>query len=257
MAVFAQTALGKIHAHKLTMHDALDAIVDTCRAGQGGTVLTPNVDHVCMAETDPALVEAYAQASLSLVDGKPLVWLSRWMGQALPEKISGSDLALPLVARAAQEGLSVFLLGAKDGVGARAADVLRAAHPTLKVAGVLSPPFGFERDEGQNADVVRAVRSAQPDLLFVCLGAPKQELWMARHKDVLAPAVMLGLGGTLDFIAGDVARAPAWVSDVGFEWLYRLAQEPTRLATRYLVRDRAFVGIALRSIFAPRTAQHD
>jgi N-acetylglucosaminyldiphosphoundecaprenol N-acetyl-beta-D-mannosaminyltransferase len=252
MDALSRTQLGKLFAHRLTGAEAIDHIVSLCRARHGGTVLTPNVDHVCLAEQSEALVEAYASASLSLVDGKPLVWLSRLAGAPLPEKISGSDLAEPLVARLASEGLSLFLLGAEEGVGALAADALTERHPGLKIAGVMSPPFGFERDVAQNASVVRAVQEAAPDVVFVCLGAPKQELWMAAHKDALAPAVMIGLGATLDFIAGRVRRAPAWVSDAGLEWLYRLAQEPRRLAGRYLVRDRAFAGIALRTLRAAR-----
>ena len=247
-----RTELGKLYAHQLTREEALDRIVTLCREKNGGTVLTPNVDHVCLAEENPRLVAAYTDASLSLVDGKPLVWLSQLVGEPLPEKISGSDLAVPLAARAAAEGLSVFLLGAAEGVGTRASEVLLESHPTLKIAGVLSPPFGFEKDEGENARVVNAIQEAAPDIVFVCLGAPKQELWMAMHKDVLAPAVLLGLGGTLDFIAGTVRRAPAWMADAGLEWLFRLIQEPRRLAGRYLVRDRAFLGIAVRALFAAR-----
>lgn len=252
MDALARTELGKLFAHRLTSEQALDRIVALCRAREGGTVLTPNVDHVCLAEENQALVEAYESAALSLVDGKPLVWLSQLAGAPLPEKISGSDLAFPLAARLADEGLSLFLLGAEEGVGAAAAAALTERHPGLKIAGVLSPPFGFERDVAENALVVRAVQEAAPDLVFVCLGAPKQELWMAAHKDALAPAVMVGLGATLDFIAGRVRRAPAWMSDAGLEWLYRLAKEPRRLAGRYLVRDRAFAGIALRTLRATR-----
>jgi N-acetylglucosaminyldiphosphoundecaprenol N-acetyl-beta-D-mannosaminyltransferase len=136
---------GKIHAHHVTFDGAIDAIVALCRAGAGGFVVTPNVDHVVLAETDQALVDAYGSASLSLVDGKPLVWLSQMMGRALPDKISGSDLVRPLAARAAQEGLSLFLLGAQEGVGARAAQVLVDENPGLQIKGVLSPPVGFER----------------------------------------------------------------------------------------------------------------
>lgn len=239
---------GRIHAHPVSFDEALDRIVALCRAGDGGYVVTPNVDHVVLAEEDAALVDAYARSSLSLVDGKPLVWLAKALGTPVPAKISGSDLARPLIARASAEGLPVFFLGAREGVGQKAADILAAEFPGLKVAGVLSPPLGFEKDEGQNADVVRTVRESGAALVLVALGAPKQELWMARHKDVLAPAVMLGLGGTFDFIAGEVQRAPTWMSDAGFEWLYRLAQEPRRMAGRYLVRDRAFIGIALRAL---------
>jgi N-acetylglucosaminyldiphosphoundecaprenol N-acetyl-beta-D-mannosaminyltransferase len=244
--------LGRIHAHAVTFAGAVDEIAALCARGQGGYVVTPNVDHVVLAERDDALVAAYRDASLSLVDGKPLVWLSRAMGAPLPEKISGSDLVRPLVARAAADGLSLFLLGAKPGIGQRAADALLAEWPPLKIAGVLSPPLGFERDTAQNADVVRAIRDAKPALVLVALGAPKQELWMHAQRDALAPSVLLGVGGTLDFLAGAVKRAPRWMSDNGLEWAYRLLQEPSRMAGRYLVRDRAFIRIALRSLVDAR-----
>jgi N-acetylglucosaminyldiphosphoundecaprenol N-acetyl-beta-D-mannosaminyltransferase len=244
---------GRLHAHALRFEDALDAIEGLWRAGAGGYVVTPNVDHVVLAERDDALVAAYRASSLALADGMPLVWLSRAMGVALPEKISGSDLVRPLAARAAARGLSVFLLGARPGIAARAAEVLVAEHPGLRVAGVLAPPLGFERDEAESARVVAEVRRAEPALVLVALGAPKQELWMHRHRAALAPAVLLGIGGTLDFIAGAVKRAPPWMSRAGLEWLYRLAQEPRRMASRYLVRDRAFLRIALRAMFAAHT----
>ena len=249
---FGHVRFGRIHAHALTFDEALQAIEELCARGEGGYVVTPNVDHVVLAERDEALVQAYARSSLSLVDGKPLVWLSQAMGTPLPEKISGSDLCRPLIERAAAKGLAVFFLGAKDGVAQRAADVLLQEHPSLRVAGVFSPPLGFDRDEGKNAEVVHRIREANPALVLVALGAPKQELWMAQHKDVLAPAVLLGIGGTLDFIAGEVQRAPRWMSDAGLEWLYRLGQEPRRMAGRYLVRDRAFAAIALRAILSHR-----
>lgn len=250
-----QVALGRLHADVVTFAGALDAIERLCAAGQGGFVVTPNVDHVCLAEDDPRLVDAYAAASLSLVDGMPLLWLSQAMGQPLPEKISGSDLARPLMARAAARGLSVFFLGAADGVGRRAADILVREHPALKVAGVLAPPLGFDADDDEDQRVVAAIRDARPDLVLVALGAPRQELWMHRHKDALAPAVLLGVGGTLDFIAGAVKRAPRWMSEAGLEWLYRLAQQPRRMAGRYLVRDRAFAGIALRALASSRRSR--
>lgn len=239
--------LGRIHVDGYTFDGAIDAIVALCRQGSGGTVVTPNVDHVCMAESDDALKAAYDGASLSLLDGKPLQWLASAMDRPVPAKISGSDLIRPLVARAAHEGLSCFFLGGVEGVAQRAADILAAEHPGLRVAGCHSPPFGFERDAAKEQAVVDLVRAARPDLVFLALGAPKQELWAHKHKAALAPAVTLGIGASLDFIAGTVKRAPRWMSDVGLEWAYRLGQEPRRMYQRYLVRDRAFVGIAWRT----------
>lgn len=240
--------LGRIHAHRLRFDEAIDAIVALARAGAGGTVLTPNVDHVVLAEHDDTLVAAYAGASLSLVDGKPLVWLGRMLGRPFPDKISGSDLVEPLAARAAKDGLSLFLLGAKEGVGARAASALSARYPTLRVAGVLAPPHGFDADTEHDRAVVERVSAARPDIVLVALGAPRQERWMEAHRHALAPAVLLGVGATLDFLAGERVRAPRLVSELGLEWAFRLAQEPRRMAARYLVRDRAFFGIALRTL---------
>ena len=238
---------GRIHSHVLDFDGALDRIVALCGEGQGGYVLTPNVDHVVLAEHDDGLAEAYQKAPLSLVDGMPLVWLSRLMGTPLPQKISGSDLVRPLATRAQQEGLSLFLLGAKEGVAGRASAILQQENPGLVVKGTLSPPLGFERDVHENERVLRTVQEARPDLLFVALGAPKQELWLSRHMQDLAPTVGLGIGATLDFIAGEVRRAPPWMSNNGLEWLYRLLQEPARMADRYLVRDRAILSIAWRT----------
>jgi N-acetylglucosaminyldiphosphoundecaprenol N-acetyl-beta-D-mannosaminyltransferase len=243
---------GRIHADVVDFNGAVDAIVALCRAGNGGTVLTPNVDHVVMAEHDDALKAAYDDASLSLTDGKPLVWLASAMGRPVPQKISGSDLIRPLVARAATEGLRCFFFGGKDGIATRAAEILVAEHPGLIVAGCHSPPFGFERDDATDLAAVDVVLAAKPDLLFVALGAPKQELWMHKHRVALAPAVSLGIGASLDFIAGAVKRAPSWMSNVGLEWVYRIGQEPKRMAERYLVRDRAIVSIAWRTWRAHR-----
>jgi N-acetylglucosaminyldiphosphoundecaprenol N-acetyl-beta-D-mannosaminyltransferase len=243
---------GRIHAHHVTFDGAIDHIVALCRDGSGGYVLTPNVDHVVMADTDDALASAYENAALSVVDGKPLVWLASLMGRKVPGKISGSDLLRPLVARAAIEGLRVFFLGGQEGIAARAAAILVEENPGLQVAGTYAPPFGFEKDPAQDQAVVERVRDAAPALLFVALGAPKQELWLARHKEALAPAVGLGIGASLDFVAGVVKRAPRVVSDVGLEWAWRLGQEPRRMAQRYLVRDRAFPGIAWRTWRAHR-----
>jgi N-acetylglucosaminyldiphosphoundecaprenol N-acetyl-beta-D-mannosaminyltransferase len=240
-------SFGRIFAHDVTFAEALDEITALAAKGAGGTVLTPNVDHVVIAEHDDALASAYDACSLSLVDGQPLVWLSHALGQPLPEKISGSDLVVPLLARAARERLRVYLLGARAGVGLKAKERLQYDLPTLNIVGVDAPELGFERDPTANEAVLARIREAKPHLLLVALGAPKQELWMQKNRAAFAPAVAIGVGGTLDFIAGEVKRAPRIVSQLGAEWLYRLAQEPRRLAHRYLVRDREIVGIAWRT----------
>ena len=242
---------GQIYAHDVTFEGALDVIEARVQQRAGGFVVTPNVDHVVMAETHDGLRRAYDEAALSTVDGMPLVWLAKAMGHPLPEKISGSDLVGPLMKRAAQNGWRVFFFGAGPGVAETAAEKLQAQYPGFIIAGTASPPLGFERTPESRQAALEPVRAADPHIVLVALGCPKQEVLMADVHETLAPAVLLGVGATFDFIAGRVRRAPRWMSSVGAEWIYRISQDPRRLAHRYLVRDRAIVGIAMRMLRLP------
>jgi N-acetylglucosaminyldiphosphoundecaprenol N-acetyl-beta-D-mannosaminyltransferase len=242
--------LGKLCIDSLTFAGAIDAIDRLVTSRQGGAVYTPNIDHVVNVEQNPAFAEAYARASLSLVDGKPLVWASRLLGAPLPEKISGSDLLLPLMKRAAEKKWRVYLLGAGPGVADRAAKVLREEHG-VDVVGTDAPMI-HTGDPSKNAEVVQKIKAARPDVLLVAFGSPKQELFIHQVQDEIRPAVSLAIGASLDFLVGAVKRAPRWVSDAGLEWLYRLAQEPKRMWRRYLVNDPYFALILLRSLRIPR-----
>jgi len=242
---------GHIHADDVDFAGALTAIAELADNKDGGFVVTPNVDHVCLAEERKDLVAAYQQASLSLADGMPLLWLAKAMRCPLPEKISGSDLLVPLCRQASARGHGIYLLGGTPDVGQSAARALVAACPGLKIVGMDSPPLGFEKDPVQNAQVIAKIRTASPHIVLVALGCPKQELWMADNVSAFAPAVALGIGASLDFLAGKVRRAPQWMSKSGLEWAYRLVQEPKRMAGRYLVRDRAIVRIAWRMLRMP------
>jgi N-acetylglucosaminyldiphosphoundecaprenol N-acetyl-beta-D-mannosaminyltransferase len=244
--------IGDLPIDRITFEQAIASIESLVALRCGGAVFTPNVDHIVQFHENPRLREAYEAASLCLVDGTPVVWASRLLGRPLPEKISGSDLVMPLVQRAAVLGWRLFLLGAADGVAELAKARMEAVAPGLKVVGTLSPRVDFTEPRERRRDVVEAVRSAAPDLVFVAFGAPKQELWIHESRDALRPAVFLGVGTSLDFVAGLVPRAPAWVSRAGLEWLYRLSREPRRLWRRYLVRDPKFALILLRSLRAQR-----
>lgn len=246
--------LGRIYAHTLTCTEALDEVARLVVDRRGVYMVTPNVDHVVQAEHNDELQAAYDGASLSLVDGQPLVWLSRLMREPLPEKISGSDFVPRLLRVAARRGWHVFFLVAAEGVGARAAEFLKREDPGLKVT-VHCPSFGFERDREEHDAVLQMVRDTKPDLLVLALGCPKQEILMHCWNDEIAPTVAIGAGATLDFIAGSVSRAPAWVSDAGLEWLYRLAREPRRLAYRYPVRDPEIIKVAWQMLRLPRAAR--
>ncbi len=232
----------------VTLAEAVDAIAGLVARGRGGFVVTPNVDHVVMAERREDFRAAYAAADLSVADGQPIVWSSRLLGPALPEKVSGSDLVLPLMERAARSGWRVFLLGGRPGVAEAAAERLRARG--VDVVGTSAPSIRTDPDrlDAGARSAAESVRAARPHLVLVALGAPKQELWMYRHREALAPAVLLGVGAALDFLAGAVPRAPRWVSRAGLEWLWRLSREPRRLWRRYLVQDALFVAVLWRAL---------
>lgn len=237
--------IGELPLDSLSLEGALDEIDRLVVRKQGGTVFTPNVDHVVLGQHNPRFRAAYAAASLSLVDGTPVLWASRLLGRPLPAKISGSDLVRPLMERAAQRGHRVYFLGGDPGVAQRAKAVLEQQLPALQIVGVDDPRINVD---SVSEDVLQRIRDAKPDLVLVALGAPKQEIFSHEQREALKPAVLLGIGASLDFIAGSRRRAPQWVSSVGLEWLYRLAQEPRRLAGRYLLRDPQFLWIVSRQL---------
>lgn len=241
--------IGQVPLDRVDLAGALDAIDELVAAKQGGTVFTPNVDHVVLAEHNPRFRAAYAAASLSLVDGKPVLWASRLIGKPLPEKVSGSDLIRPLMQRARERGYRVFLFGADPGVAEQARDVLERELPGLEIVGVESPRINVDAVPDE---LIERVRATSPDIVLVALGAPKQEIFSHEQRSKLQPAVLVGIGASLDFIAGIKQRAPAWISSVGLEWAFRLAQEPRRLAARYLLRDPEFALILGRQLLARR-----
>ncbi len=239
--------LGRLPVDLVTRDQALERIADLVREGRGGTVFTPNVDHVLLAEQDARFRAAYEAASLSLVDGMPVLWALRLAGHPIPGKISGSDLVRPLAARAADEGWRLFLVGGAPGVGERVAGLLRAEHSALTIVGVQSPLVDMDGPVDARRGLRVRIRQARPDLVLVALGSPKGELWADEAREELRPAVVVAVGAALDFLAGRARRAPAWISDIGLEWLFRLAHEPTRLWRRYLVRGPRFLPFLLQA----------
>jgi N-acetylglucosaminyldiphosphoundecaprenol N-acetyl-beta-D-mannosaminyltransferase len=199
-------------------------------------IVTVNLDFLHIARHSALFKDTINQADLAVPDGMPLVWLSRLTGQPLAGRIAGVELVHWSCQIAAQEHLRVYLLGAAPAVAARAAQTLEARYTGLKVVGVHSPPFGPLTPE-QDSEIVRDIRAAAPHLLLVALGAPRQDLWIAAHRESLSVPVAIGVGCVLDLIAGAVKRAPVWMQHSGLEWAFRMAQEPSRLWRRYLMAD--------------------
>ncbi len=216
-------------------------------------VVTANVDFLVQAQRDVELRRILLEADLVLCDGTPLLWASRWLGNPLPERAAGSDVVPLLIRAAAESGHRIFLLGAGANVAAEAAESLEKQHPALTIAGHYSPPF---RDllEMDFPEIVRRVSTARPDVLLVSFGCPKQEKWIAMHYRLLGVPVVIGVGATLDFIAGRAKRAPAFMQRTGMECVYRLAQEPRRLARRYagdLIRFVPSIALQLWNLRVP------
>jgi exopolysaccharide biosynthesis WecB/TagA/CpsF family protein len=248
--------IGKIPIDRVTKEHALAAVERLVASGAGGTIFTPNVDHVVLAERDADLARAYEDAALSLVDGMPVLWASRLLGARLPEKISGSDFVPELLDLAARRAWRVYLLGGADGSAERAAESLRARD--VNIVGVASPRIELHDGDAATAayaPIVSAIADASAHLVLVGLGAPKQERFAHAVAKRLAPAVLLGVGATIDFIAGAVPRAPPWMSRSGLEWLYRLAREPRRLWRRYLIRDPKFAAVVWKQVAFAETLE--
>jgi N-acetylglucosaminyldiphosphoundecaprenol N-acetyl-beta-D-mannosaminyltransferase len=227
----ALAMLGVVFDH-VTTQQALDRIEDMVASRRPHYVVTANVDFVVQARRDVELQRILLAADLVLCDGTPLVWASRLLGNPLPERVAGADLVPRLVQQAAQKGYRVFFLGGAPGIAAAAARKLQTQFPSLHMAGYYSPPFRalLEMDREEIAGRIRATK---PDLLFVSFGCPKAEKWIAMHYRFLGVPVVMGVGATIDFLAGHRKRAPRWMQRGGMEWIYRLLQEPRRLFRRY------------------------
>ena len=221
----------------LTMSETLNEIDKLIQKKKCSYVVTPNVDHIVRLEKDEELQKVYKNASLVLTDGKPLIWISKWYKTPIKEKISGSDLFPRVCQLAANKNYTIYLLGAAEGVADTAARNLMKKYPGLNIVGTYSPPFGFEKNEQEMNKIKTQIQDVHPDILIVGLGCPKQEKFMYYHCKELGVPISFGLGASIDFEAGNIKRAPKWMSNHGLEWLYRFSKEPKRLFKRYFVDD--------------------
>ncbi|GAA4202874.1 hypothetical protein GCM10022252_59680 [Streptosporangium oxazolinicum] len=221
----------------MTESEVVDHVVAALKRGEGGHLVTPNVDISRTVARDPRARRFVERADLAVADGMPLVWAARLLGTPLPGRVTGADLIWSLSEAAAFYRHPVYLLGGPRGTAAQAARELVDRHPKLVIAGVGTPPYGFEDDPESYARVRDAVIAAAPRLVFVGLGFPRQERLIASLRRDLPGTWFVGCGSAIAFAAGTVRRAPAWMRRGGLEWIFRLTREPGRLARRYLVDD--------------------
>lgn len=248
-APFPLAALPGLSVHALTEAQCVEHALRELEAGRGGRIATINLDILRRCAQDEAARALVSDADLRVADGMPLVWAARLQGMRMPERVTGSNLITSLSVAAGQAGRSVFLLGGEPGAAEAAAEALRRRAPGLRIAGVHSPPFGFESDETEMARICKALREVRPDIVYVALGFPKQERLIGRIRGEAPNAWWMGVGISFSFLSGHVKRAPVWMQRLGLEWVHRLWQEPGRLARRYLVDDAPFAaGLLIRSV---------
>jgi N-acetylglucosaminyldiphosphoundecaprenol N-acetyl-beta-D-mannosaminyltransferase len=220
----ASTLVLGVRVDAVDAEQALDRIGDLVEAGGSHLVATVNPEFIMRARRDPEFARVLQSADLCLPDGWGVTWAARRLGTPLPARVTGTDLIDPLAGRAVERGWRVFLLGAAPGVAEQVARILRDRHPGLLIAGSHAGVAGPEGD----AESIRLITAARPDILLVAYGHPRQEFWIDRNRQRLPAVVGIGVGGAFDYLSGRVPRAPAWMRRVGVEWLYRLFRQPWR-----------------------------
>jgi N-acetylglucosaminyldiphosphoundecaprenol N-acetyl-beta-D-mannosaminyltransferase len=234
--------LGGIEFDNVTMKEAVAAIARMAQKSAAPRIVcTANLDHLATIRKDDDFRRVYENADFVVADGMPLVWLSRFSGVQLQERVAGSDLFWELGRASASTGMRLFFLGGQPCAAEEAADVLRVKFPGAQIVGTYCPPVGTLEDPQEDARICDMIVKAEPDVLLVGLGSPKQEKWIVAHKERLGVPVSIGVGAAFDMAAGKVRRAPVWVQRAGLEWSFRLLQEPRRLWKRYFGRDIPFL----------------
>lgn len=241
MTAGGRVRLCGVEVDALDEREALDRIEAMIAERRPRLMVVVNASKLVLASDEPRLREIIARADLVTADGMSVVWGAKLTGGHLPGRVTGIDTMERLVARAAERGWRVFFLGAKREAVETAVANLRRAHPSLVVAGLRDGYF-----KGREAEVAEEVRAARADVLFVAMGSPAQEYFLAEHLETMNVPFSLGVGGSFDHVAGFSRRAPRWMQRAGLEWFYRLASEPRRLWRRYLVGNTRYALLLLQ-----------
>jgi N-acetylglucosaminyldiphosphoundecaprenol N-acetyl-beta-D-mannosaminyltransferase len=234
----------------LDHESAVERVADLVRARAGGYVCFSTVHMIMESHDSPEFGAKVNAADMIVPDGMPIVWMQKMQGRSDAHRVRANDLMILLCEYAERNNLSVGFYGGKPDVIDAILDRAKRDFRNLKIAYAYSPPFRpltLEEDD----EITKAIIEADPDMLFMGLGCPKQENWMAAHRPRLR-AVMLGVGASFDFFAGNVKESPAWLGGLGLEWLYRLTQEPRRLWRRYLILNPRFMALAARQLISNR-----
>lgn len=239
----------------LTASEAKHAVEQLLQTAGNHYVVTPNTDIVVKMQDDPELKRICDHADLILTDGMMLVKLSKYLGNPLKERVAMTDFVWDVFDLAMEKNHKIFLFGGKNDVLKKAAENIKKKLPELNIVGSYSPPFGFEKNPAQLEQANQRIKNSGADILIVFLGCPKQEKFIFENKDSYCVPLSITMGGCVDFLAGEVKRAPLWMQKAGLEWFFRFLQEPRRMYKRYFVDDIRIFKMALAQ--KKRTKRND
>lgn len=229
----------------INMSFAVDAIERWVSRRESNYITVADVNSIMVGQTDPGFLRIHNKAGMVTPDGMPLVWLGRLGGNREMTRVCGPDLMLEVFKTSVAKGYKHYFYGGNEGVPELLKISLEEKFPGIKVVGTYSPPFRSLTDE-EDENIVKTINMAKPDIVWVGIGAPKQERWMAAHVDRLEASVLIGVGAAFDFNSNLKKRAPLWLQKIGLEWLFRLSTEPRRLWRRYLKNNPLFIFLAIR-----------
>jgi N-acetylglucosaminyldiphosphoundecaprenol N-acetyl-beta-D-mannosaminyltransferase len=228
----------------LNMDEVL-SVCESCVCNKTPLLLgVVNVAKLVNCRKNTVLRESLGQADIILADGLPIVWLSKLIGDPLPERVAGIDIMYNLLEKACARNYSVYFLGAKPEVVKKAVEVIKASYPGLRLAGYRDGYF----DEFEERGIAEQIKKSSADILFVAMSSPKKEIFLRKWRDYMNVSVCHGVGGSFDVVAGITKRAPFWMQKCGMEWFYRLIQEPRKMWRRYLTTNAVFIKMALEAI---------
>ena len=236
-----------VQIDKYSFDEVVEKIVEHALVdGSPEYVVTPNAQHVLTLQNDSHFQDIYRKAYLTVPDGVPLLWASQFLQTPLNGRVNGTDLFEKLCEVANAKGLKIFLLGGRTGAADKAAEILQTRHSGLKIVGTHCPPYGFESNAAELEVINAKITATAPHILFVGLGAPKQENWIYANYQQLKVPISIGIGVSFELVSGMVQRAPTWMQKTGLEWFFRLIVEPKRLWQRYIVGNPLFIWLVIK-----------
>lgn len=241
--------IGNIKFNKLTLDSSQKRVADIIDSGDKcHQVVVANAYSVVLAHKNKEFAKVCENADTTFADGMPVVWASMILGDRIPERVAGPDFMWSFSKVCAAKGYKVFLMGTEEPYLSKLKENLEKEFNGIDIVGTYSPPYG-EWSAEENKRIVSKINKSKADILWVGVSSPKQDIWIAKHKDVLKVKVALAVGAAFDFHSGRVERAPVWIQKIGFEWLFRFFQDPRRLWKRYVIGNIQFLMIVFREIF--------